>query len=229
MYKNIFFSALLLCAALSYSQVGIGTTTPNVNALLDINATTTAPGGLLIPRLELTGTSNAAPLSAHVAGMTVYNTATVADVTPGFYFNNGSQWVRPSTASSQQVMLRNNIASSSSNFNFPDQRFNTITGASYNSTNHTLALPTGIYEIESNLVITSKSYVKWGLVVNGTISSSSIVGTATVPTLNSDQGSTHQVGFIEITASTAEIRFQVTEGSATVTGSQCWLKIKKIQ
>jgi hypothetical protein len=33
-------------------------------------------------------------MTAHVAGMLIYNTATVGDVTPGFYFNNGTKWVR---------------------------------------------------------------------------------------------------------------------------------------
>ena len=71
--------------------MGIGTTTPNANALLDVDATSTA-GGILLPRLSLTSTTSFAPLSAHVAGMMVYNTATVNDVTPGFYYNNGTKW-----------------------------------------------------------------------------------------------------------------------------------------
>jgi hypothetical protein len=49
--------------------------------------------GLLIPRVALTGTANPNPLAAHVAGMIVYNTATVDDVSPGFYYDNGSRWI----------------------------------------------------------------------------------------------------------------------------------------
>jgi hypothetical protein len=74
-------------------NVGIspaGATPPNTSAGLDINFSTK---GLLIPRVALTGTANSAPLAAHIAGMVVYNTATVGDLTPGFYFNNGTKWV----------------------------------------------------------------------------------------------------------------------------------------
>ena len=49
---------------------------------------------MLLPRLGLSNTTSFSPLAAHVAGMTVYNTATAGDVTPGFYYNDGSKWVR---------------------------------------------------------------------------------------------------------------------------------------
>jgi len=76
----------------SLPQVGLNTSgaPPNADAGLDIDF---ANKGLLIPRVALTGTTNASPMSAHVAGMMVYNTATTADVTPGFYFDNGTKWV----------------------------------------------------------------------------------------------------------------------------------------
>jgi len=82
-----------LISTISYSQVGIGTTNPNSNALLDVDSSIYT-GGILLPRLGLISTASFAPLSAHVAGMIVYNTATVGDVTPGFYYNNGTLWVR---------------------------------------------------------------------------------------------------------------------------------------
>jgi hypothetical protein len=69
------------------------TGSPNTSAGLDINFTNK---GLLIPRVALTGAANTTvlnPITAPVAGMIVYNTATITDVTPGFYFNNGTRWV----------------------------------------------------------------------------------------------------------------------------------------
>lgn len=67
----------------------------NPNAALEIESSNK---GLLLPRLTLTATDNAAPLTVHVAGMTVYNTATngtgVTAVTPGYYYNNGVKWVK---------------------------------------------------------------------------------------------------------------------------------------
>ena len=75
-------------------NVGIsqtGAALPNANAGLDVNFTSQ---GLLIPRVALTNSSSYLPLGAvHVAGMIVYNTATVLDVTPGLYFNDGAKWV----------------------------------------------------------------------------------------------------------------------------------------
>ena len=77
----------------TFAQVGIGTTSPNADALLDVDATTTN-GGILLPRIALTNTSSPSPLSADVAGMIVYNTANTGDVSPGFYYNDGTDWIR---------------------------------------------------------------------------------------------------------------------------------------
>ncbi|WP_346984356.1 phage tail protein [Chryseobacterium sp. POE27] len=78
----------------SSGNVGIGTAAPNTNAALDISSTTK---GVKLPSLALTATNNASPLSAHVAGMLVYNTATAGtapnNVVPGLYTNDGTQWI----------------------------------------------------------------------------------------------------------------------------------------
>ncbi len=87
--KNIITGLFLLFTISTFAQTGIGTTTPNTNAQLEVASTTK---GFLPPRVALTGTTSASPLAAHVAGMVVYNTATVSDVTPGLYVNNGSAW-----------------------------------------------------------------------------------------------------------------------------------------
>jgi hypothetical protein len=93
-YKKIYFILMIILLSISgYSQnVSINTTgaQPNPAAGLDVDF---ANMGLLIPRVELTGTASFLPLSAHVAGMIVYNTATTGDVTPGFYYNKGDGWV----------------------------------------------------------------------------------------------------------------------------------------
>lgn len=98
--KTNMLIAVMLLVSVSYAQQGIGTNNPNPNAALDI-ATTNK--GLLIPRVALKKTTDASPLSAHVAGMTVYNTATTTsgtnDVTPGYYVNDGVKWVKAADAS----------------------------------------------------------------------------------------------------------------------------------
>lgn len=83
----------LIISVSGFSQnVGINATgaQPNAAAGLDVDFTNK---GLLIPRVSLASTTSFAPLTAHVAGMVVYNTATTADVTPGFYCDNGSKWI----------------------------------------------------------------------------------------------------------------------------------------
>lgn len=76
--------------------VGIGTgITADTNAALEVRSVNK---GLLIPRLILSSRTNTSPLAAHVAGMLVYNTATAGtapnNVSPGFYYNTGSTWMR---------------------------------------------------------------------------------------------------------------------------------------
>jgi hypothetical protein len=84
-------------------KVGNNPSSINVNAILELETTNR---GLLLPRVALSSTINASPLSANVVGMSVYNTANAGTgntaVSPGFYFNNGSQWVRIADASNLQ-------------------------------------------------------------------------------------------------------------------------------
>ena len=88
---TLLLSAVLLSVPLK-AQVTIGDqTAPNVNAVLDLRSNDKL--GLLLPRLPLQSTTLAAPLQAHVAGMVVYNTVTAGDVTPGFYYDDGTKWV----------------------------------------------------------------------------------------------------------------------------------------
>ncbi len=91
--RFIVLMVLMVSSIASFSQnIGISAsgTAPNPAAGLDVDFPNK---GLLIPRVALTGTANFTPLAAHVAGMVVYNTATAGDVTPGFYYNNGTKWV----------------------------------------------------------------------------------------------------------------------------------------
>lgn len=70
------------------SQVGVGTITPN--AALDITST---DNGILVPRIALVNTTTATVVTPTTSEI-VYNTATINDVTPGFYYWNGTAWVR---------------------------------------------------------------------------------------------------------------------------------------
>jgi hypothetical protein len=99
--KSILFSFIVILSCFSINaqvKISTSTTAPNANAILDIESTSK---GLLLPRLSLTSTSSASPMAAHTAGMVVYNTATASSgstvVTPGYYYNSGSTWLRITT------------------------------------------------------------------------------------------------------------------------------------
>jgi hypothetical protein len=98
MKKKFFSILLLLLTFVAQAQVGIGTTAPNPNAVLDLTSTNK---GFLMPRLALISTIDPTPLNVFVEGMIVYNTATTGDVVPGAYFSNGTSWVSITEASKE--------------------------------------------------------------------------------------------------------------------------------
>ena len=85
---------MVFCAS-AQMKVGDNPTIINANSVLE---TETTNKGMLLPRIALTATNNVAPLTAHVAGMVVYNTATAGTgtnaIVPGYYYNNGSGWLK---------------------------------------------------------------------------------------------------------------------------------------
>lgn len=91
----LFFMGLFAQGAYAQVKVGDNPTTINSNSILELEATNK---GLLLPRVSLSATTNPSPLSAHVAGMVVYNTATAGsdptDVEPAYYYNDGTKWCK---------------------------------------------------------------------------------------------------------------------------------------
>jgi len=102
MAKKIYLTVLLAIAGMANvnAQMRIsGSEMPNESAVLDLNpdnnvSSGNATLGLALPRVNLNNSGDAFPLSAHVKGMSVYNMATVDDVTPGVYVNDGEKWLR---------------------------------------------------------------------------------------------------------------------------------------
>ncbi len=114
--KNLlqaFFGFFLLIISFSAMSQGVGInmtgSAPDANAGLDVNF---PDKGILIPRVALTSTISASPLSGYVAGMMVYNTSTTGDVTPGFYYCDGSKWIAslPSGNASGDMLYWNGSA-----------------------------------------------------------------------------------------------------------------------
>ena len=86
-------------SCLATAQVGIGVSSSvEASAKLQVEATNK---GFLPPRVALLATDNtSSPISSPVAGLLVYNTNTAGtspnNVTPGFYYYDGSKWQRVS-------------------------------------------------------------------------------------------------------------------------------------
>ncbi|MHC5202088.1 hypothetical protein [Myroides sp. LJL119] len=102
--KKIYLTlAFGLITSLGFAQSKIGGNSPDINpsAMLEIDSETNK--GLLLPRVELVALDDHAPLKEHVAGMTVYNTATNGDIVPGFYYNDGQKWSQMVTNDNKAV------------------------------------------------------------------------------------------------------------------------------
>lgn len=112
--KNLRNKVALLVALISFfanAQVGIGTPTPE--AALDITATN---DGLLIPRVALTTTTSALPLTLPTTSELIYNSATIADVTPGYYYWNGTLWIRLAAGTTGWLTIGNTGIVDGTNF-----------------------------------------------------------------------------------------------------------------
>ena len=101
--KHYYLIIILLSYFSTTAQTGIGTTTPNAAAKLDVTATNK---GFLPPRVALTAANVFAPITglsgatelATAAGLLVYNTNTAGsapnNVVPGYYYWNGTAWIQ---------------------------------------------------------------------------------------------------------------------------------------
>ena len=92
---------LLLINYLSYAQnIGINGSGANAHpsALLDVDASSTPSLGILVPRIALQAINIAAPVSGPAISLLVYNTANASTgataVSPGYYYWDGTKWVR---------------------------------------------------------------------------------------------------------------------------------------
>lgn len=100
--KKVLFTLTFLGSAAAFAQnVGINATgaAPVTSAALDVDM---ANKGILIPRVALTTTAAFAPVTGTATtSLLVYNTATAGvsptNVTPGYYYWDGAQWVRMAT------------------------------------------------------------------------------------------------------------------------------------
>ena len=85
-----------LFGLMSFAQTGIGTTTPNASAKLDVYATNK---GFLPPRVTLTSATDATTIASPAEGLLVYNLGSVG-LQAGYYYWNGANWATIATATS---------------------------------------------------------------------------------------------------------------------------------
>jgi uncharacterized protein (TIGR02145 family) len=91
--KKQFISLVLLLSTFSFAQVGIGTTTPNASAILDLTSTSK---GLLPPRMN---TEQRNLISNPPEGLTIYNTNLKSLET-----YNGLRWINYRSITSTDVL-----------------------------------------------------------------------------------------------------------------------------
>jgi hypothetical protein len=90
----------LLFSMRIFAQTGIGTTTPDASAKLDVSATNK---GFLPPRVTLTSGTDNTTISNPATGLLVYNTGNNAELVAGYYYWNGTSWATIATAQGSGV------------------------------------------------------------------------------------------------------------------------------
>lgn len=133
MKKEIVLFVLGMVFLKGNAQTGIGTTTPHASAKLEVYATNK---GFLPPRITLTGTADTSTISSPATGLLIYNTATAgtspSNVTPGYYYYNGSAWIAIIGSSTTGSLAGNGTTTTLSNFS---AALNDQTGTAYTLTN----------------------------------------------------------------------------------------------
>tara|TARA_R110000850_G_scaffold182360_1_gene307832 strand:- start:94797 stop:97034 length:2238 start_codon:yes stop_codon:yes gene_type:complete len=167
-------------------NVGLGTNAPNPSASLEL---ITDNRGLLINRVLLTSRDNAAPITAPATGLLVYNTNTAGtapnNVSPGFYYWNGSQWIAMDGTGGRDWSLLGNAGTN------PSQNFIGTTDATdfvlrTNNSERLRASAAGM------LGIATTPYANIRLAVDATSQPYAILGTSTdgiASIIGSDVGS----------------------------------------
>lgn len=113
MKKLLVFLISALALTNSFAQnvaINSDASLPNNSAMLDVKSTSK---GLLIPRVALAGTADVTTVPSPATSLMVYNTTAAGTgttaVVPGYYYWNGSAWVRlvssTTTYSSTKTMI----------------------------------------------------------------------------------------------------------------------------
>ncbi len=95
--KKLVLLIFMFSVSIAIGQLKVGNNAKmiNPNSLFEMESNNK---GMLLPRLALVATDSTKPLTAHIQGMIVYNLSNSGignkAVSPGYYYNDGTQWVR---------------------------------------------------------------------------------------------------------------------------------------
>jgi hypothetical protein len=249
--KRIIF-ILLLSSSLHAitAQVGIGTTSPNPSAVLDINS---SDQGLLIPRVALGDVSDTMLDGTNTAatGLLIWNTN--ASVTGGngvgYYSFNGTNWEKVRTsADSAKVVLK--VSSTTASSSIPQGGnfilfLNSISynsgGGSYDTSTGTYTVPAdGLYEIRTsfNVNLAAPNYemlMSNRVWLNGVYYMTTLEQRTEAVDIN--WGITYSTTFVEQFSNGDQLQLFSTNvtptstavyGGASTAGRGTWLVIRKI-
>ena len=91
MKKIVFIILSIGVFANASAQSGIGTTTPDPSAKLDVSSTNK---GFLPPRVTLTSTTDIITIPNPATALLVYNTGSNVNLSAGYYYWNGTAWTK---------------------------------------------------------------------------------------------------------------------------------------
>lgn len=166
-------------------NVGVGTTTPDASSIMHLNANNK---GILIPKVSLSATNNAAPVTSPATGLLVFNTVSAGtfpnNVTVGFYYWDGTRWrsitdtpVNRTTKFSNNTTTLDFSSDSGSGTGvtvdiFGSQQWNEDTSIFNRLNSYDLQiLEPGYYEVTTNLYLHTddiERYLKFRLRLNST-------------------------------------------------------------
>ena len=130
MKRFLIFIGLIITLNVN-AQTGIGTTTPNASAKLDVFSTNK---GFLPPRVTLTSATDATTIASPAEGLLVYNLGS-SGLQSGYYYWNSANWSTIATASS----TGSGVAASNM-VNLYAKAYSTASGDIANASGHTFTV-----------------------------------------------------------------------------------------
>ena len=99
---------LLLINVSGYTQVGIGTTSPDNSSILELSSTNS---GFLLPRINLLSVTDVTTIPSPAEGLMIYNLSSNCNLIPGLYVFDSSRWRRMNYADTESFarLIRDEI------------------------------------------------------------------------------------------------------------------------